>query len=214
MAYFFPEGAKLNFSTTLAAAKTITALTNANPAVATSTAHGYVTGDEIVLTSGWDDATDTIYKVTTIDANSFSIQGLNTTNTATFPVGTGTGSARKLSAWNEIPQVLTVSTQGGDPRFTTVSPLGRKNDISVPVGYNAMSMQITMGHDPSNSVYTTMLDISRTLALVGFKLVLSSGATGYGYGYMSVAEAPALNKGQTNQVSGALTFLNRFISYA
>ena len=50
MAYYFPEGSKFYFSKTFAAAKTISAITNANPAVATSTSHGYVNGDEILLT--------------------------------------------------------------------------------------------------------------------------------------------------------------------
>jgi hypothetical protein len=70
-AYAFPEGATFNFANTFASAKTITAITNANPAVATSAAHGYTTGDEILLTSGWEDATDTVYTITVNDANSF-----------------------------------------------------------------------------------------------------------------------------------------------
>jgi hypothetical protein len=45
-------------------------------------------------------------------------------------------------------------------------------------------------------------------------LVLSGGAVAYGYGYMSVNEAPSLNRNQANQVTAALTFLGRFMSYA
>lgn len=60
MALYFPEGSAQTFSQTFAAAKTITALSNANPAVATSVAHGYATGDEILLTSGYEDATDSM----------------------------------------------------------------------------------------------------------------------------------------------------------
>ena len=77
MAFNFPAGSRFQFSSTFAPAKTISALSNANPAVATSTAHGYTTNDEILLTSGWEDATDSVYKVTVIDANSFSLQGLD-----------------------------------------------------------------------------------------------------------------------------------------
>ena len=82
MALYFPEGSSQQFTQSFAAAKTISALTNANPAVATSTAHGYATGDEILLTYGWEDATDTVFRVTVIDANSFSIQGLDSSNTS------------------------------------------------------------------------------------------------------------------------------------
>jgi hypothetical protein len=214
MAYFFPEGSSQQFSQTFASAKTITALTNANPAVATSTAHGYATNDEILLTSGWEDATDSVYKVTVIDANSFSIQGLDTSNTSFFPAGTGTGSAQKMSGWTAIPQVLTISSSGGDARFTDVAPLSKRNAVKIPTGFNATSVTLSLAHDASNANYQTMLGISRTLTKVAFKQVISGGATTYGYGYMNVSEMPKLNNNQVNTVDAAITVLGRSISYS
>jgi len=214
MAYFFPEGSSQQFSQTFASAKTITALTNANPAVATSTAHGYATNDEILLTSGWEDATDSVYKVTVIDANSFSIQGLDTSNTSFFPAGTGTGSAQKLSGWTAIPQVLTINSSGGDARFTDVAPLSKRNAVKIPTGFNATSVTLSLAHDASNANYQTMLGISRTLTKVAFKQVISGGATTYGYGYMNVSEMPKLNNNQVNTVDAAITVLGRSISYS
>ena len=214
MAYFFPEGSSHQFSQTFASAKTITALTNANPAVATSTAHGYATNDEILLTSGWEDATDSVYKVTVIDANSFSIQDLDTSNTSFFPAGTGTGSAQKLSGWTAIPQVLTISSSGGDARFTDVAPLSKRNAVKIPTGFNATSVTLSLAHDASNANYQTMLGISRTLSKVAFKQVISGGATTYGYGYMNVSEMPKLNNNQVNTVDAAITILGRSISYS
>lgn len=214
MAYFFPEGSSQQFSQTFASDKTITALTNANPAVATSTAHGYATNDEILLTSGWEDATDSVYKVTVIDANSFSIQGLDTSNTSFFPAGTGTGSAQKLSGWTAIPQVLTINSSGGDARFTDVAPLSKRNAVKIPTGFNATSVTLSLAHDASNANYQTMLGISRTLTKVAFKQVISGGATTYGYGYMNVSEMPKLNNNQVNTVDAAITVLGRSISYS
>jgi hypothetical protein len=214
MAYFFPEGSSQQFSQTFASAKTITVLTNANPAVATSTAHGYSTNDEILLTSGWEDATDSVYKVTVIDANSFSIQGLDTSNTSFFPAGTGTGSAQKLSGWTAIPQVLTISSSGGDARFTDVAPLSKRNSMKIPTGFNATSVTLSLAHDASNANYQTMLGISRTLTKVAFKQVISGGATTYGYGYMNVSEMPKLNNNQVNTVDAAITVLGRSVSYS
>lgn len=214
MAYYFPEGSKFYFSQTFAAAKTITALSNASPAVATSTAHGYSDNDEILLTSGWEDATDTVFKVDQLTADTFSLLGLNSTDTDFYAAGTGTGTAEKISGWTEIPQVLTIATNGGDARFTTIQPIARRNAINVPTGFNPTSITLTLGHDPSNASYATMLDISRALTKVAFKMVLSGGAVTYGYGYMSVSEAPSLNVNQANQVTAALTLLGRSISYA
>lgn len=213
MAYYFPEGSAQQFSQTFAAAKTITALTNANPAVATSVAHGYTTNDEILLTSGWEDATDTVYKVTVLTADTFSIQGLDTTNTGFYPVGTGTGTAQKISGWTAIPQVLTISSSGGDARFTDVQPLAKRNALRIPTGFNATSITLSLAHDPSQANYITMLGISRNLSKVAFKQTISGGAVTYGYGYMNVSEMPALNNNQVNTVQAALTILGRSISY-
>lgn len=215
MAYSFPEGAKFYFSQTFAAAKTVSAISNANPAVATSAAHGYVDNDEILLTSGWEDATETVYKVDQLTADTFALLGLDATDTNWFAAGgAANSSAQKISAWVEIPQVLSISTSGGDPRFTTISPLAKRNSINVPTGFNAASITLTLGHDASNANYQAMLNISRRLAKVAFKMVLSGGATSYGYGYMAVSEVPALNVNQANQVTAALTMLGRTLSYA
>lgn len=213
MAYYFPEGSSQQFSSTFASAKTITALTNANPAVATSTSHGYTTGDEILLTSGWEDATDTVYKITVVDANSFQILGLDTSNTSFYPTGSGTGTAQKISDWTAIPQVLTISSSGGDARFTEVNPLAKRNGVKIPTGFNATSVTLTLAHDAGNANYQTMLGISRTLSKVAFKQVISGGAVTYGYGYMSASEMPKLNNNQVNTVDAALTVLGRSISY-
>lgn len=213
MAYTLPEGSSQQFSNTFAAAKTITAISNANPAVATSTAHGFVTGDEILLISGYEDATETVYKVETIDANSFRILGLDTTDTNFFPVGSGAGTAQKITGWVVIPQVLTISASGGDARFTDVAPLAKRNAIRIPTGFNATSITLSLGYDASNPNYKAMLNVSRRLAKVAFKQVLGGGSVQYGYGYLNVSEFPRLNNNQVNTVDAAMTFLGRTMSY-
>lgn len=213
MAYTLPEGSSQQFSNTFAAAKTITAISNANPAVATCTAHGFVNGDEILLTSTWEDANESTYKVETIDPNSFRILGLDTTDTNYFPVSSGGGTAQKISNWVVIPQVLTISASGGDARFTDVAPLAKRNAIRIPTGFNATSITLSLGFDASNANYKTMLNVSRRLGKVAFKQVLSGGSVQYGYGYLNVSEFPRLNNNQVNTVDAAMTFLGRTMSY-
>ena len=212
MAYNFPEGSKFQFSTTFASAKTISALSNANPAVATSTAHGYSALDEILLTSGWEDATNSIFRVAAIDANSFGVSGLNSSNTTYFGVGTGTGTAQKISGWTDIPQVLSIANSGGDTRFTTVQPLAARNGLQIPTGFNAASTTLTLAHDPALAAYITMLDLSRSFTKVAFRVV-GAGGTSYGYGYMSVSENPQKQSGQVDQVTCAISMIGRQISY-
>jgi hypothetical protein len=213
MALYFPEGSSQQFSQTFASAKTISAVTNANPAVATSTAHGYVTGDEVLITSGWEDATDSVSQIEVVDANSFKILGLDTSNTGFFPAGTGAGTAQKISGWTSIPQVLTISGSGGDARFTDVQLLAKRNSLKIPTGFNATSITMSLAHDAANANFQTMVGISRNLSKVAFKQVISGGAVTYGYGYMSVSEMPKLNSNSVNSVDAAMTVIGRSISY-
>lgn len=213
MAYYFAEGSAFYFSTTFAATKAISVLTNANPAVATATSHGYTTNDEILLASGWEDATDNVFKITVSDANTFSLGGLNSVDTNFYASGAGTGTGSKISSWLSIPQVLSISSNGGDARFTSVELLSRRNATQVPTGFNAASFTLTLAHDPSATNYSTMLSVSRGLTKCAFKLVGGGGATSYGYGYMSVSEVPQMARNQVNTVQCAVTLLNRFISY-
>ena len=188
-------------------------MSNANPAVATSVAHGYTTADEVLITSGYEDATDSVYKVTVLTADSFSLSGLDTTNTGFFPVGTGGGTAQKISGWTAIPQVLTISGSGGGARFTDVQLLARRNSLKIPTGFNATSITLSLAHDASQSGYVTMLGISRNLSKVAFKQVISGGAVTYGFGYMNVSEMPKLNSNQVNTVDAAMTIIGRSVSY-
>ena len=213
MAYSLPEGSSQQFSNTLASAKTVTAITNANPAVATCTGHGYTTGDEIMLSSGWEGATDSVYKIESVDSNSFKVLGLDSTDTSFFPTGSGGGSAQKLSAWTAIPQVLTINANGGDARFTDVNPLAKRNGIRIPTGFNATTVTLSLGFDATTPAYKTMVGLSRSLSKVAFKQVLSGGSVQYGWGYLTVSEFPKLNNNQVNTVDAALTFLGRTMSY-
>ena len=214
MAFYFAEGSKFYLSQTFAAAKTVTGISNTDPAVATATAHGYADNDEILLASGWEDATDSVYLADQLTADTFGIKGLNATDTTWFAAGAGAGSAQKISSWVEIPQVLNIAASGGDARFTNVELLARRNSIAVPTGFNPTQLTLTLAHDPNLAGYQTMLDISRRLAKVAFKVVMAGGGTGYGYGHLTVSEMPAMQRNQVNSVQCGIAMLGRFITYA
>lgn len=214
MSYFFPEGSKIQFSSTFGAAATVNSGTNANPTVlSTAAAHGFVTNDELLYLSTWEDATNSILRATNLTATTLSLQGLDTTNTSFFAAGGGAGTLQKITGWTDSPQILTVSTSGGDARFTTVQTLASRNAVNIPTGFNATSFSLTMAHDPSLAAYQTLLALSRTLSKVAIKMSIGGGAYTYGYGYVSVSETPQMSAGQVNQVQAAITVLGRSISY-
>ena len=71
--------------------KTITAITKANPGVITCSSHGYLTGDEILITAivGMTELNNKRFLVVKIDANTFSLKdkdgvAINTTSFTTY----------------------------------------------------------------------------------------------------------------------------------
>lgn len=213
MAYYFPEGSKFYFSSTFAAAKDVTIVSNANPALATVVGHGYTDGDPVLFTSGWEDATDSVFQVDSQSVDTVDVDGLDTTDTTWFAAGGGVGTMQKISGWTEIPQILNVTTSGGGPRYTPIEPLAKRNAISIPTGFDPLQIQFEMGHDPALAGFLTMVGISRRLTKVAFKMVIGGGAIGYGYGNMAVSEFPSMNRNQPNKVTATIGLLGRFISY-
>lgn len=213
MAYKVPEGTIFYFSSTFAATKAITSITNADPAAVTSAAHGYVDGDLLMVQSGWEEITDTVVKVNQTAADTYEMVDVNTVSTTLNAPGAGTGTTSLISGWVSIPQVLTISSSGGDPRYTDVNPLSKRQGIKIPTGFNPAGIELTLGHDPSNANYKTMLGLSRAGAKVAFRQVLADGSQSLGYGHMAVSELPSLNQGQVNSVKCAISFLGRTMSY-
>jgi hypothetical protein len=213
MSFSFPEGGSQQFSTTFASARTISEMTNASQAVCTATGHGYTTGDEVLLQSGWEDLNDMVVKITVIDANSFRLDDIDTTDTKFYPPGSGAGTAQKLSGWLAMPQVMTISASGGDPRFTDVQLLARRNSVRIPTGFNATTITLMLAHDPANATWKTMLGISRKLQRVAFRQVLAGPSYTYGYGFMACSEVARQASNSVNQVDVVMALLGRSITY-
>lgn len=213
MAYSTPVGTSFYISQTFASAKTITAVSNANPAVATSVAHGYADNDEVLFMSGWELASNAVYKVDQLTADTFSFLGLNTTSTASYEAAAGTGTTQKVSSWIEIPQIIGLSFSGGTPRYVDVRPIKALQSIKLPDGFEASTISFEVGFDPSLTNWATLLDISRNGTLVAYKSVKGTTAT-YGYGYFQMSEQPSQAAGQADRVQATFAAQGRLISYA
>ena len=214
MAYYFPPGTKYFYSNTLASAKTVTAVTNASPAVASSTSHGYTDADPVLFASGWQDADSTVFEVDQLTADTFSFLGLNATDTNVYASGSGGGSTQKVSTWVEIPQILTASTSGGGIKYGTISPLGSRQDTKQPIGFEAIDVDLKLGYDPSNATIQAMQALTRVSSKVALKLVLPGGGRVYGYGNIACSEFPEIGgKESPLQISVGIGFDGRAISY-
>lgn len=94
------QGATLKVGTT-ATAKTITAITKANPAVVTATGHGFADGDVVKITSvvGMTEINAKVGVVTVVDANSFKLNGIDSTAYTTYTSG-GSATPTQVAVGN------------------------------------------------------------------------------------------------------------------
>lgn len=104
----------VSMQSALAAAKTITAITKANPGVATSTAHGFANGDIVFLTvSGMYQLNDKPVRVANVTTNTFDLEGIDTTLFDTFSSGT----AELVTLGTSITTATTINSSGGNFEF-------------------------------------------------------------------------------------------------
>lgn len=213
--YLTAVGSKFFYSTTFGPKKTVSSVSNADPAVATSAAHGFANGQELLLLNGWEDASESIWRAQDITPGTLELEDLDTSDTEWFPSGTASeGSLQLVSDWQEIGQVLEVSNTGGGRRDITVSPLARRNSIVLPAGFEASGIDFVLGYDPSRVDQKAMDKISRRLShRVAFKFVLPGGAKLYSYGYMQKSGVPQLASQDVIKVNLSCSFLGMVSTY-
>lgn len=214
MAFTVPDGTIIQVSSTFASAITTTAVTNANPAVATAAAHGLSNGDELLVLSGWEDLNETIERAASVATNTFAIEGFNSTDTSFFPASTGVGSVQKISNWQTIQQVATMGSSGGDPAYAQADPLSSKRAKNIFTRFNPTTLNLTLYDDPNLASQQLLDTLTRSQTKVAFKFVFPGGSKNYGYGTLALNRMPNLNKGQVNTVNLAISLLNDLTRYA
>lgn len=214
MSYLIVEGAKFLFSSTFGTAVPVSVATNADPTLLTAVGHGFVDNDELLFASGWEDATDTIWKADQQATDTLKLLSLDTSDTNWYPTGGGVGTLRKVSGWLEFGQVLDIQPQGGGARTMDINPLSKRNGIKVPTGFEASGYTLTLGYDPALISQKQLSAISRSLSSkVAFKFLLTGGQVGYGYGMVQISQMPKFAKGSPISVEVTLNFLGQFVGY-
>lgn len=113
-----------------AAAKPITAITKANPAAVSVTAHGFVANDLVLLrVRGLGQLDWALVRVAApITADSFVAKGVDTSEfTGTFV----SGSASKITLGVSAETITDVSPSGGDAAQVTISTIHKKPDYAI-----------------------------------------------------------------------------------
>lgn len=215
MAARLPNGIIFALATAYASADTVSAVTNANPAVATtSSAHGITTGNYVEVTSGWAKLNNRVVRAAAASGSSLSYEGIDSSNTDAYPAGTGTGSVREITAWTQISQILGLSSSGGDMQFANYSFLEQDFETQLPTQASPQSIKIDLADDPSLAGYIALKAAAETRALTALRATLPDGSKILYNGYVSFNETPTMNKNQIMQVSATFSLQARPVRYA
>lgn len=190
-------GATVAIASTYGTGFTITAITNANPAVATlSAAHGVVVNDIIEVTSGWDLINKRLFRVSAVATNDVTLEGLNTVSTTDYPAGQGTGTGREITAFTSITQIQSVDTSGGDLNFADITTIADRVQKQIPTTRSPSQVSFTIFKDSTLAGYIAALAASQANALTGLRIVLPDNSRIFYNGYWSVNPTPKLSANQ------------------
>ncbi len=210
-----PNGTIHSVATALAAAKTISAISNAAEAVVSSTAHGYSNGDIVIIYSGWGRLNFRAFRVKSVLTDSFVLEGANTTNTDLFSAGAGAGSARKVTTWVDLDRTMNHSSSGGDSKVVNVKFLESDVEIVLNDGFNAVQRTFDMDADMIGTpAYTALKTLSDTDADTVVRRRAKSGALSLLPAKVSFNEEENLSDGQAVTVKGSFNAQNISTRYA
>jgi hypothetical protein len=213
MAARLPDGATVFIATAYGSAKTISSITNADPGVASSTGHGFTNGDLLEVLSGWQRLNERIIRASGAATDAFNLEGQDTTSTQRFPTGSSAGSAREITTWTQISQILEFTTNGGDQQFANFSYMEEDFERQLPTITSAQSVTIGIADDPTLAGYQALKTASDARALRALKLVLPDGSLILYNGIVALNETPSLTKGQVMAVRATFSLQSRPVRY-
>lgn len=214
MAYRLPNGSTVHLGTAYGSDLTVTAATNAAPCVMTSTAHGLSNGDYVVVTSGWSRITDKVYRVANITANTFELEGTDTSDTDIYTVGSGTGSAKEVTTWTQLTQVLGITSQGGEQQYATYQPLEGDREVRIPTIKSGGGLDIEVGDDPTLAGFIAAMAANDDREPRAVRITGSNGSKSLFYSYISADKVPVMSVNQVMTSRVSLSHQNEAVRYA
>lgn len=208
MSFALPNGARVYVQKSKGEALTFEAITNAKEAVVTlKTGHGLVVGDEVIITSTWSKLNNVVAKITSVNNTDITLGNINTTNTKIFPAREGKGTLTKITAWEQIPQVKEVSSEGGEQQFIQIQFLDDDKERQLPTIKSAKSKNFTIAHDSSLPIYNLLQELDQTNDIVAMKMyVPKAKETRYDSVRISFDPTPesAINDIETVKISASV----------
>lgn len=179
----------------IGAALTISAITKAATGVVTSTAHGLTNGDIVWLQiQGMYQLNNKAVRVANVTANTFELEGVDTTLFDTF----STGTAAKVTLGTSITTATQITADGGDFDFIDTTTIHDAQRSQIPGLPNASKLTMENIWDISDAGLKAMKAASDNQAQRVFCLTFGTGGQKmYVGGYVGASLMPT---GQAQQL--------------
>ncbi|MCZ8073847.1 MAG: phage tail tube protein [Paucibacter sp.] len=196
------RGIKVEIASQLASAKVVSAVSKGNPGVATSNAHGLANGTVGFFTSveGMVQLDGQACRVANQAANTFELQGLNTTNFSDF-----SGSADFItgSAWVTLAEATSYQIGGGEAEKLNTTAL---IDVIKQEENGLLAPQTLQFNTLAKTSLSAAMALVESAAQAGtkllFRITLQDGSVRIAYGEPSM---PGENVGQGAVGTGSLS---------
>ena len=181
------SGVSIAIQSALVAADTITAITKANPGVASSTTHGMANGAYAKLTiSGMHQVDGRVARVANQAANTWELEGIDTTLFDTFSSGT----SEEITFGTSLVTATDVSASGGDFDFIDVTTIHDNVKKQIPGTANPIKFDFANIWDTSDAGLVALKSASDSSAQRCFKFTFSNGKIMVFTGYVGCTLLP------------------------
>lgn len=143
-----------------------------------------------------------------------SLEGVNTTNVATYPAGSGAGSLVEVTGWQQITQILETSSSGGEQQFVTYEFLEDDAQHQIPTVKSPVAFTFKIADDATLAHYAVLdaADLSRTPQAV--RLLLPTGSVIYWNAYVTLSRTPTLTKNEVMGLQVTMSLVSEVTRYA
>lgn len=213
MAVTLPNGALVAIASGYGSVLTMTVLTNASPAVATVTAHGFANGDFVEITSGWSRLDQKVVRINGVTANTFNLENIDTTLTSIYPAGTGIGSVRRVTGYTQLSQILTSSSSGGEQQFLEYQFLESDAQRRIPTFKSASGLTFSVADDATLPGYILASAANDDRLKRAIRITLPSTSILSYNGFISINKTPSLSVNELMAVEATISLLAEPVRY-
>jgi hypothetical protein len=186
----------------IAATKTISAVSKANPGVVSSTTHGYANGDFVtVLATGMNQINNRVFRVANQASGTWELEGEDTTNYDTFSAGT----SALLTFGTTFSTFADVSASGGEAEMKDVTTIHDSLKKLRPGMFSALEFSIDSHWDMADPALKAAIAASKINAERAFLFTFSNGTKMAFTGFIGAKGVPVGSTGEIVTTKLAIT---------